>query len=674
MKISLSVILLLFGVQLVSASFSRMQKMIRALPQTKQLDFSCTTAIDRINSALPDYKSIVSTSSDFWNDNKFPADATSIQWTGTRYTENLLTGFINNKWERLNNFCPTCTLFGTSDFLGDIDQGGLGDCYLLAGVSAVGELNSRFEKAFVNPEINWAGLYAFNVYIRGIPHVLVVDDAIPAGDYGKKPAFASFGSDGSIWGPLLEKAFAKVNSNYEEIKGGQVNEAFSFMASVPSDIFKLNDLSIDSIWTLVSQADAKNWVMGISSPSSPGGDKDRCNLNLPCGHAYSLLGVATVYNQDRSQAINLFKIRNPWRKDADFTGSFSDNSTVWSTIGADGLTYSQQIQLVIADDGVFYMTVDEVKGALSGFTIGKYTQNFVTSWYDKRNDQVANETTPSTFQFTLTESTPMYIRVMIYPKRMYPFSCKSDSTKLKLILQDASGSRVQYFSSFESNNPYIDLVDTPLAAGTYTLKFYPKWTNVDVRDYGIIIDAPIDITITDANGQISRLTGHDFNNKELKPTVDQAPKKSKPQLPDILQSGPAYVMTGDLDQDIVNIRFSSSLQITDSKGNGVFLQGSVSNVNKKSNRQILAYFLGTQTETKTYNGQMTIKTKPGYYFKYSLGNDKCGITPASKAGEKDIIQCSCVITPDFYPKECLLVLATSPGEGTSTSNKASASS
>jgi len=49
---------------------------------------------------------------------------------------------------------------------------------------------------------------------------MVVDDSIPAGTLGKKPVFAGFGSDGSIWGPLLEKAWAKTNVNYEMTEGG----------------------------------------------------------------------------------------------------------------------------------------------------------------------------------------------------------------------------------------------------------------------------------------------------------------------------------------------------------------------------------------------------------------------------------------------------------------------
>ena len=68
---------------------------------------------------------------------------------------------------------------GTGDFLGDVYQGALGDCYFLAGIAAVSERDDRMTKVFVNEQPNNAGLYAFNVYIRGIPRVVVVDDNVP---------------------------------------------------------------------------------------------------------------------------------------------------------------------------------------------------------------------------------------------------------------------------------------------------------------------------------------------------------------------------------------------------------------------------------------------------------------------------------------------------------------
>lgn len=287
--------------------------------------------------AVPDYKTIVKQSGGYWNDPVFPADQTSLAWSS--YTNNNLDGYYNNRWSRLTDLCPTCSIFGSDNFLNDIAQGSLGDCYYLAGMSSAAEIDSRFQKAFVNPQVNYAGLYAFNVYIRGIPHQIVVDDAVPAGNYGKSPVFAGFGSDGSIWGPLLEKAWAKANGNYEKIISGNSYEAWDFVTSAPHDHIYLTTLSTDAMWTKVSAADNANNIMALGTYQG-GGDTTACAFNLPCGHAYSLISVATVFNSDRTEKIQLYKVRNPWRVDNAFGGSFADGAAVWTTVGADGKTYA----------------------------------------------------------------------------------------------------------------------------------------------------------------------------------------------------------------------------------------------------------------------------------------------------------------------------------------------
>lgn len=56
------------------------------------------------------------------------------------------------------------------------------------------------------------------LYIRGLPTVVVVDDYIPM--YGSSLVFDRMPADGSLWSVILEKAFAKVNGNYENINYG----------------------------------------------------------------------------------------------------------------------------------------------------------------------------------------------------------------------------------------------------------------------------------------------------------------------------------------------------------------------------------------------------------------------------------------------------------------------
>ncbi|CDW75517.1 calpain family cysteine protease containing protein [Stylonychia lemnae] len=666
MRLTLAFALLLIGT--TSAHYkSRIQKFIHSLPQmqqAKQVEQSCTSNIKRLNQELTNptnYQSIAKNSDKFWNDTSFPADSTSIQWSGS-YTQNRIPQYLNTKWSRLNNLCDNCTMYGTSDYLNDIDQNALADCYYLAGIAALAEVNSRFEKVFVNPEVNWAGIYAFNVFIRGIPHVIVVDDAVPAGLTQKRPIFAGFGLDGAMWGPLLEKAWAKTNVNYERIEIGYPFEAFDFLSNAPHQYITISSANKEAIWSKVLDADNRNFIMSLGTPSSPGGDKDLCNYSLACGHAYSLLSVKILESADRKTQTRVLMLRNPWRSEGLFNGSLADGSALWFTQGPNGKTWADEVKLVISNDGVFYMTLDEVINSFNYLNVFEWRENFVTSWYDKRDDQVSSKTTPSIYKFTLTESTPLQIRVLPYPSRMYPVVCKNKQAIFKLILKDSVGKTLNSIYYNETAYNYISLIDNPLAAGTYTLQFYAEWDINDVRDYGIIINSPKDIAILDANNQISRPTSHDFTSKNLKPTVAQAPKPPKPELPSIVRNKPAYRMSGNLNADLAGLRYSESFIIKNT--DGIHLQGSQATLVGK--RYEIVYFQGTQSEEHNYNATVSIITSPGYSYIFTQGNDKCSATKNAATGE-ETIQCKCNIAYDQYPKECMLALLTIEGAGYKTS-------
>jgi hypothetical protein len=78
------------------------------------------------------------------------------------------------------------------------------------------------------------------VYVKGIPSIVSVDDTIPflRWDNGiYTPKFANVGRDGSIWGMLMEKVWAKINGNYESIIRGFAVEAFESLGGCPSTRF-----------------------------------------------------------------------------------------------------------------------------------------------------------------------------------------------------------------------------------------------------------------------------------------------------------------------------------------------------------------------------------------------------------------------------------------------------
>ena len=56
------------------------------------------------------------------------------------------------------------------------------------------------------------------LYVRGKPTIITIDDIVPFMNSG--PFAARPNLDGSLWGMVLEKAYAKMVGNYEIIANG----------------------------------------------------------------------------------------------------------------------------------------------------------------------------------------------------------------------------------------------------------------------------------------------------------------------------------------------------------------------------------------------------------------------------------------------------------------------
>ena len=118
----------------------------------------------------------------------------------------------------------------------DIRQGGLGNCWFMAGTAVVAEKPSRLQSVFLNSALSSNGIYGFQLYVLGVPTTLTVDDSVPLKD--GSAIYAKVSKDGALWGPLLEKAFAKLNGTYESIAGGQAQNAIQVLTGAPSAVFE----------------------------------------------------------------------------------------------------------------------------------------------------------------------------------------------------------------------------------------------------------------------------------------------------------------------------------------------------------------------------------------------------------------------------------------------------
>lgn len=102
------------------------------------------------------------------------------------------------------------------------------------GASCAAQKPGRIENVFLNQELSSNGIYALDFYILGVPATVIIDDIIPLDSRGQL-IFGKVGDeDKAVWPALLEKAFAKVMGNYENIESGDARNSIEFLTGAHS--------------------------------------------------------------------------------------------------------------------------------------------------------------------------------------------------------------------------------------------------------------------------------------------------------------------------------------------------------------------------------------------------------------------------------------------------------
>lgn len=189
------------------------------------------------------------------------------------------------------------SLFGTGPDATDINQGSIGDCYLLTSLAGFAEQDSS---VLVNSAADLGdGTYVVQFIRSNAPVYVRVSNALSVGGFaGLK--FAHPGANNTIWGPIMEKAWAYFRASahtYASISSGWMGEVYTALG-VANTTASIGS-SDANFFNMVSAAlaDGKAVTFGTHS-SSP---------NLVRGHAYTLISAT----RDGS-GIARFVVRNPW--------------------------------------------------------------------------------------------------------------------------------------------------------------------------------------------------------------------------------------------------------------------------------------------------------------------------------------------------------------------------
>lgn len=276
--------------------------------------------------------------------------------TGSVFTDDqFLVKNRNHEWRRPTEFCrnPQFFVSGVSRF--DVNQGGLGDCWLIAAMANLTMHEKLFN--FVVPgdngdfDENYCGLFHFRFWHFGKFVDVVIDDKLPVSN--GKLIFAKSTDDNEFWPALLEKAYAKLYGGYDQIDGGWSHEAFQDFSGGLIETYELNPSTPKLIFNFIEKSIEKNVFFACAIMSH---SKNLNGTGLIKGHAYSISSAMTL-KVNPHHSVNLLRIRNPWGQ-GEWKGAWSDRSNEWRSIQQ---SLKAAIGLVIEEDGEFWISFEDFR-------------------------------------------------------------------------------------------------------------------------------------------------------------------------------------------------------------------------------------------------------------------------------------------------------------------------
>jgi len=289
-------------------------------------------------------------SGSLWEDPEFPADDESIFYSKSAW---------GLEWLRPREFCrgePSLMEGGADRF--DINQGELGDCWLLAAIANL-TINKKIRSRVIPLDQSfsemYAGIFHFKFWQYGEWVDVVVDDRLPTRN--GKLVFMHSDSQEEFWSALFEKAYAKLHGSYEALKGGTSLEAMVDFTGGCAEMYPLDKPNKD-LFTIMLKAYERCSLMGCSIEPDPNEYEARTDEGLVRGHAYSVTKVvkAKIETPKVSGEIPLVRVRNPWGNEIEWNGAWSDGSPEWRYIPDEEKEY---LGINFEADGEWWMSLKD---------------------------------------------------------------------------------------------------------------------------------------------------------------------------------------------------------------------------------------------------------------------------------------------------------------------------
>ena len=366
-----------------------------------------------------------------WEDPEFGADDSSLNWAGAGFGSKVSVP-SGGPWKRPSEMAgegwtSETKLYGSLGYPAPqgVSQGGLSDCWFVAAASALAEDPEKIKDVIYNQQYSGVGMFRFKFWVVDKWVWVNIDDRLPARKWGSafRPWATGRSPLGAWWMPLLEKAYAKLDQNYDRIAWGNGIEGLRTLTGKPANFLYHQGKSSSQLATVHKSWAAKNYPATASCCNNVGGVAAD---GLTSGHAYSFLDLQNVGGH------MLAKMRNPWGSEG-YKGKWSDKDPNWTA------AMKAQVNLVDANDGIFWMPYENMLSYFSKVDVG-YTDAV-------KSQIIPYSSAARTTRYKVVNKVSQTIQITAetYSERHYPRAakCQKNSMNVLMRFKDQSGKLVE---------------------------------------------------------------------------------------------------------------------------------------------------------------------------------------------------------------------------------------
>jgi hypothetical protein len=385
------------------------------VPKDKPTDNDCSEILKKFRTDSDKYYSenpvdeitqYLLQSNQLFVDKFFPPNENSANWDDGRNK----TEIPVDKWSRTSELFDRPEVFVNGIDMNDINQGGIGNCWLCQGIAGLTTRTDIIENMIYPKTLSPVGVYSVKLFIndRSFKYILV-DDYFPTANGNVKGMRSKDGDE--LWSMLVEKAFAKHYGSYRSMASHTMGEALEMLTGgevvshIPS---KIRDEPEDkeNLWQKLVTYTQNKWLMALSTDQDDESVKDQGLVHY---HAYTMLAAIEI---PWANNLRLCKVRNTWGF-YEWSGDYSDKSDKWTK------ELREYLKVEDANDGVFYLTFDDLLKFFGWINLCKvlqdvqYKHQHTTKIIGKWNEtgggyRIKNNTR---IKFTLVKNAPVVFTI-----------------------------------------------------------------------------------------------------------------------------------------------------------------------------------------------------------------------------------------------------------------------